>query len=69
MAKDTESVVVDSYPANDEHPSLRKRLQVAHNPSSYAPSSKWSNRDMDPTPPEDRTWGASPFLQYTPLFS
>ncbi|KAK0480875.1 permease for cytosine/purines, uracil, thiamine, allantoin-domain-containing protein [Armillaria novae-zelandiae] len=65
MAKATESVVVDSYPANDEHPnSLRKRLQVAHNPSSYAPSSKWSNRDMDPTPPEDRTWGAWDYFAY-----
>ncbi len=26
MGKDTESIVVDSYPANDEHPSLRKRF-------------------------------------------
>lgn len=63
MAKDTESVV-DSYPANDEHPGiLRKRLQVAHNPSSYAPSSKWSNRDMDPTPPGNRTWSAWDYLR------
>ncbi|KAK0232404.1 hypothetical protein EDD85DRAFT_793220 [Armillaria nabsnona] len=64
MAKDTESVVVDSYPANDEHPSLPKRLQVAHNPSLYAPSSKWSNQDMDPTPPEDRTWVAWDYFAY-----
>ncbi|PBK70996.1 hypothetical protein ARMSODRAFT_1083911 [Armillaria solidipes] len=64
MAKDTESVIVDSYPADDEHPSLRKRLQVAHNPSSYAPSSKLSNRDMDPTPPEDRTTGAWDYFAY-----
>ncbi|KAK0204041.1 hypothetical protein DFS33DRAFT_1384305 [Desarmillaria ectypa] len=64
MPKDTESVVIDSYPVDDGHLSLRKRLQVVHNPSSYAPANKWFNRDMDPTPPEDQTWGIWNYIAY-----
>ncbi|KAI0031533.1 cytosine-purine permease [Vararia minispora EC-137] len=37
---------------------------VEPEPSSYAPNSKWSNRDMDPTPPYLRTWGKWSYVAY-----
>jgi NCS1 family nucleobase:cation symporter-1 len=37
---------------------------VEPEPSTYAPSSKWSNKDMDPTPPRLRTWTAQSYVWY-----
>ena len=33
-------------------------------PSTYAPSSKWSNKDMDPVPPSHRTWSTWNYVSY-----
>ena len=33
-------------------------------PSTYAPSSKWSNKDMDPVPPRHRTWSTWNYVAY-----
>jgi len=33
-------------------------------PSTYAPSSKWSNKDMDPVPPGQRTWSTWNYVAY-----
>lgn len=33
-------------------------------PSTHAPSSKWSNKDMDPVPPEQRTWTTWNYVAY-----
>jgi Permease for cytosine/purines, uracil, thiamine, allantoin len=33
-------------------------------PSTYAPSSNWSNRDMDPVPPKLRTWSTFNYIAY-----
>ena len=33
-------------------------------PSTYAPSSKWSNKDMDPVPPKHRTWSTWNYVAY-----
>jgi NCS1 family nucleobase:cation symporter-1 len=32
--------------------------------SSIAPPDVWTNADMDPVPPERRTWGKSAFVTY-----
>lgn len=32
--------------------------------SSIAPSDVWTNSDMDPVPPERRTWGRGAFVTY-----
>lgn len=33
-------------------------------PSTFAPTSKWSNKDMDPVPPEKRTWSTYNYVAY-----
>ncbi|KAF9004841.1 NCS1 nucleoside transporter family [Hymenopellis radicata] len=33
-------------------------------PSTFAPTSKWSNKDMDPVAPEDRTWSTRNYVAY-----
>ena len=33
-------------------------------PSTYAPSSKWSNKDMDPVLPRHRTWSTWNYVAY-----
>ena len=33
-------------------------------PSTFAPSSRWSNKDMDPVPPEKRTWSTYNYIAY-----
>ncbi|EKM58456.1 uncharacterized protein PHACADRAFT_182787 [Phanerochaete carnosa HHB-10118-sp] len=33
-------------------------------PSTFAPTSKWSNKDMDPVQPEDRTWSTYNYVAY-----
>jgi len=33
-------------------------------PSTYAPSSKWSNKDMDPVSPKHRTWSTWNYVAY-----
>jgi NCS1 family nucleobase:cation symporter-1 len=33
-------------------------------PSTFAPSSKWSNKDMDPVPPHMRTWSTLNYVLY-----
>ncbi|KAK6332782.1 hypothetical protein TWF696_002805 [Orbilia brochopaga] len=38
-------------------------LQVPTNPGSYG-TPRWSNPDLDPVPPEKRTWGASDYWAY-----
>ncbi|KAH9945441.1 NCS1 nucleoside transporter family [Epithele typhae] len=32
--------------------------------STFAPSSKWSNKDMDPVPPQKRTWSTFNYVAY-----
>jgi NCS1 family nucleobase:cation symporter-1 len=32
--------------------------------SSIAPPNVWTNADMDPVPPERRTWGRGAFINY-----
>lgn len=32
--------------------------------SKFGPSSRWSNKDMDPVPPEKRTWRTWDFIAY-----
>ena len=33
-------------------------------PSTFAPSSAWSNKDMDPVPPDMRTWTTFNYVTY-----
>jgi hypothetical protein len=33
-------------------------------PSTFAPSSAWSNKDMDPVPPDMRTWTTFNYVAY-----
>ncbi|KAI1789490.1 NCS1 nucleoside transporter family [Ganoderma leucocontextum] len=33
-------------------------------PSTFAPSGRWSNKDMDPVPPENRTWSTVNYVAY-----
>ncbi|EIW51596.1 NCS1 nucleoside transporter family [Trametes versicolor FP-101664 SS1] len=33
-------------------------------PSSFAPSGRWSNKDMDPVPPHKRTWSTFNYVAY-----
>ncbi|OBZ72482.1 hypothetical protein A0H81_08039 [Grifola frondosa] len=33
-------------------------------PSTFAPSSRWSNKDMDPVPPKGRTWTTFNYIAY-----
>src|SRR6266404_5354331 len=33
-------------------------------PSTFAPSSAWSNKDMDPVPPHLRTWTTLSYVAY-----
>ncbi|KAI0703798.1 NCS1 nucleoside transporter family [Cytidiella melzeri] len=33
-------------------------------PSTFAPSSRWSNKDMDPVPPSKRTWSTYNYVAY-----
>lgn len=53
---DTKDAVHDVFISPAPSSSRKNRFQVAHNPSSFAPSSNWSNRDLDPVSPGDRTW-------------
>lgn len=34
------------------------------NESTFAPSSRWSNKDMDPVPPSQRTWTTLNYVAY-----
>ncbi|KAH9908847.1 NCS1 nucleoside transporter [Xylariomycetidae sp. FL2044] len=49
---------------------LKRRFTSVHSwelpkqTSALAPSHVWTNRDMDPTPPEDQTWGVWSILGY-----
>lgn len=36
-------------------------VRPSRNPESYSDGHVWSNDDLDPTPPERRTWGAFNF--------
>ncbi|KZT61455.1 NCS1 nucleoside transporter family [Calocera cornea HHB12733] len=38
--------------------------ELTPEPSSFAPRSRWSNSDMDPTPPEKRTWTTFNYITY-----
>jgi nucleobase:cation symporter-1, NCS1 family len=41
------------------------KLEVEKSPSSLAPKgSHWSNRDLDPVPPEQRTWKMIDYFTY-----
>lgn len=33
-------------------------------PSTFAPNSRWSNKDMDPVPPNMRTWTTMSYVAY-----
>ncbi|KIP10434.1 hypothetical protein PHLGIDRAFT_65581 [Phlebiopsis gigantea 11061_1 CR5-6] len=33
-------------------------------PSTFAPASRWSNKDMDPVEPKDRTWSTYNYIAY-----
>jgi len=33
-------------------------------PSTFAPNSRWSNKDMDPVPPHARTWSTVNYIAY-----
>ncbi|KAJ8469804.1 hypothetical protein ONZ51_g8748 [Trametes cubensis] len=33
-------------------------------PSTFAPNSRWSNKDMDPVPPKGRTWSTFNYVAY-----
>ena len=33
-------------------------------PSTFAPNSRWSNKDMDPVPPNQRTWSTLNYVAY-----
>ena len=33
-------------------------------PSTFAPTSRWSNKDMDPVEPKDRTWSSFNYVAY-----
>ena len=32
--------------------------------STFAPNNKWSNKDMDPVPPKQRTWNTYNYVAY-----
>lgn len=38
--------------------------QLPKQNSSIAPGYVWTNADMEPVPPEKRTWGKSAFITY-----
>ncbi|KDQ12362.1 hypothetical protein BOTBODRAFT_56931 [Botryobasidium botryosum FD-172 SS1] len=40
----------------------RKTWELDPDPSTFAPNNKWSNKDMDPTPPDQRTWTTWSYL-------
>lgn len=42
----------------------RFQLQVPHNPSSFAPSSSWSNKSLDPVKPSERVWSTLDYTVY-----
>ena len=33
-------------------------------PSTFGPTSRWSNKDMDPVPPKQRTWNTYNYVAY-----
>ncbi|KIY74149.1 NCS1 nucleoside transporter family [Cylindrobasidium torrendii FP15055 ss-10] len=41
-----------------------KSWALEPSPSTFAPTSKWSNKDMDPVAPEDRTWSTRNYVAY-----
>lgn len=43
-----------------------KRSQWVLEPeeSTFAPNSRWSNKDMDPVPPDGRTWSTLNYVAY-----
>lgn len=41
-----------------------KSWKLPKQPSSIAPADVWTNLDMDPVPPERRTWGKGAFITY-----
>ncbi|PIL35616.1 transporter [Ganoderma sinense ZZ0214-1] len=54
-------------------PSLGEKLSVYTHaeawvlepePSTFAPDSRWSNKDMDPVPPKERTWTTTNYIAY-----
>ncbi|KZO98282.1 putative uracil permease [Calocera viscosa TUFC12733] len=51
---------------NDKIRALGKRetWELTPEASTFAPGSRWSNKDMDPTPPEQRTWKMGNFITY-----
>ncbi|KAF9526071.1 cytosine-purine permease [Crepidotus variabilis] len=40
------------------------RWKLQQENSKFGPSSRWSNRDMDPVPPEQRTWSTWDYIAY-----
>ncbi|TBU57108.1 NCS1 nucleoside transporter family [Dichomitus squalens] len=47
--------------SNWVHPSV---WVLEPEPSTFAPSGRWSNKDMDPVPPEKRTWSTLNYVAY-----
>lgn len=43
---------------------FKEKIELPVNQSSFAPSSKWSNADLDPVPPEKQTWRTYNFVTY-----
>ncbi|KAG8810958.1 hypothetical protein FRC17_002690 [Serendipita sp. 399] len=41
-----------------------KRWELSPEPATFASSNKWSNSDMDVTPPDKRTWGMVTWVLY-----
>ncbi|KAJ2895360.1 hypothetical protein MKZ38_006631 [Zalerion maritima] len=39
-------------------------LHVPFKPGIYGSTPRWSNRDLDPIPPEERTWGGADYWAY-----
>ncbi|CAF1054699.1 unnamed protein product [Didymodactylos carnosus] len=46
--------------ASDKWAKLKKNIILEPYISSFAPSNRWSNKDLDPVPPHERTW-TNPF--------
>lgn len=41
-----------------------KTWEIETEPGSFAPNSRWSNKDMDPVPPHKRTWTTLNYILY-----
>lgn len=48
--------------ASMRHVFTAKYWEVEQEDVSFAPNNRWSNKDMDPTPPEQREWTTLSFI-------